>query len=182
MLLTLPAHTARPWISGLSHSALRVFPRPQVRPEFAHFSKACYSTASRTRNRWLKERDSLARDRFSPSLSLISLPRYHSTLPEMSSVSIPAARSVDEYRLLTNVKPTHYDLTVKTDLEKLEFDGFVKIRWVLCLHSVEITTLIMCSISLDVHEETSSISLNTSDLELGKACVQIIPNPHYIYR
>lgn len=36
----------------------------------------------------------------------------------------------DQYRLPTNVKATHYDVTIKTDLEKLTFQGFVKIRYV----------------------------------------------------
>jgi hypothetical protein len=31
-------------------------------------------------------------------------------------------------RLPTDVKPTHYDLTVRTDLEKLVFDGWVTIE------------------------------------------------------
>ena len=37
----------------------------------------------------------------------------------------------DEYRLPTDVKPTHYDLTIRTDLEKLKFDGFVVAQYVL---------------------------------------------------
>ncbi|KAG6813612.1 hypothetical protein H0H92_009229 [Tricholoma furcatifolium] len=56
----------------------------------------------------------------------------------------------DEYRLPLNVKPVHYDVTIKTDLENLEFEGFV-------------------DVSLDVKDETSSITLNTASLELGKA-------------
>ena len=35
-----------------------------------------------------------------------------------------------KYRLPTNVRPTHYDVTVQTDLEKLTFSGFVKIEYV----------------------------------------------------
>lgn len=34
-------------------------------------------------------------------------------------------------RLPTDLIPTHYDLTIRTDLEKLEFHGFVRIRYVL---------------------------------------------------
>lgn len=64
----------------------------------------------------------------------------------------PTTVTRPEYRLPTNVRPTHYDLTIKTDLEKLEFEGFAKI-------------------SLDVLQETSSIVLNTADLELGKASI-----------
>lgn len=36
-----------------------------------------------------------------------------------------------EYRLPTDVKPTHYDVTVRTDLEALKFDGFVIAQCVL---------------------------------------------------
>ncbi len=36
----------------------------------------------------------------------------------------------DPYRLPTNVKPTHYDITIKTDLENLTFQGFVKVEYV----------------------------------------------------
>ncbi|KAF9562157.1 leucyl aminopeptidase [Agrocybe pediades] len=58
----------------------------------------------------------------------------------------------DQYRLPTNVKPTHYDITVKTDLEEHTFQGFVKV-------------------DLDVKSETSIIVLNTSDLVLGDAFI-----------
>lgn len=34
----------------------------------------------------------------------------------------------DEHRLPTTVKPVHYDVTIRTDLEKLEFDGSVTIE------------------------------------------------------
>ncbi|KAF8061516.1 leucyl aminopeptidase [Lyophyllum atratum] len=83
--------------------------------------------------------------------SSISHTRHCSTLPEMSNTP-PAGKKDSEYRLPTNVKPTHYDVTIKTDLEKLEFGGFVKI-------------------SLDVQHDTTSIVLNTADLELGKASI-----------
>lgn len=46
----------------------------------------------------------------------------------MTSLATPGAP--DEYRLPTNVKPTHYDITVKTDLETLAFESFVRIEWV----------------------------------------------------
>ncbi|KAF9036751.1 hypothetical protein BJ165DRAFT_1532853 [Panaeolus papilionaceus] len=68
----------------------------------------------------------------------------------MSATSAPTGKEVDKYRLPTNVKPTHYDVTVKTDLEAETFAGLVKIN-------------------LDVKEDTTSISLNTSELELGRA-------------
>jgi aminopeptidase 2 len=46
----------------------------------------------------------------------------------MSTVLSPDA---EKYRLPTDVKPTDYDVTIRTDLEQLTFDGFVKIRCVL---------------------------------------------------
>ncbi|PPQ65107.1 hypothetical protein CVT24_003068 [Panaeolus cyanescens] len=67
----------------------------------------------------------------------------------MSATTAPT-KDADKYRLPTNVKPSHYDVTVKTDLEALTFAGLVKIN-------------------LDVKEDTNTISLNTSELELGKA-------------
>ncbi|PPQ87694.1 hypothetical protein CVT25_011461 [Psilocybe cyanescens] len=59
----------------------------------------------------------------------------------------------DAYRLPTSVKPIHYDITVKTDLEKLTFEGLAKI-------------------SLEIKTDTSTIVLNASkDLELRKATI-----------
>ncbi|KAF8198250.1 leucyl aminopeptidase [Mycena galopus ATCC 62051] len=60
----------------------------------------------------------------------------------------------DKYRLPTNVKPSHYDLTFWTDLELLEFGGFV-------------------TVDLDILEEAAAIVLNCSDdLKLGDATVR----------
>lgn len=42
--------------------------------------------------------------------------------------SLTAAGSSDEYRLPTNIKPTHYDVAIKTDLENLIFEGYVRIE------------------------------------------------------
>lgn len=39
-------------------------------------------------------------------------------------------RHTEEYRLPTNVKPIHYDVTIRTDLVNSTFDGFVKIEYV----------------------------------------------------
>ncbi|EIW81938.1 hypothetical protein CONPUDRAFT_81582 [Coniophora puteana RWD-64-598 SS2] len=57
------------------------------------------------------------------------------------------AASKDGHRLPTDVRPTHYDLVVRTDLEKEVFQGIVKI-------------------SLDVTTETSTLVFNTTDLDL----------------
>ncbi|CAE7227454.1 unnamed protein product [Rhizoctonia solani] len=58
-----------------------------------------------------------------------------------------ASKSPAEYRLPTNVRPTHYDLTIQTDLEALTFKGFV-------------------IVDLDILEETKIITFNSSELIL----------------
>lgn len=47
----------------------------------------------------------------------------------MSTKSV-ADSEANEYRLPTNVKPIHYDLIIRTDLDNFQFEGFVKIRCV----------------------------------------------------
>lgn len=39
----------------------------------------------------------------------------------------------DAHRLPLDVRPVHYDLTVRTDLEKLQFDGSISIQCVIYL-------------------------------------------------
>ncbi|KAJ1310324.1 hypothetical protein OPQ81_007063 [Rhizoctonia solani] len=66
----------------------------------------------------------------------------------MSTPAQPeASKPSEEYRLPTNVRPTHYDLTIQTDLEALIFKGFV-------------------IVDLDILEETSTITFNSSELIL----------------
>ncbi|KAE9406413.1 hypothetical protein BT96DRAFT_963515 [Gymnopus androsaceus JB14] len=76
--------------------------------------------------------------------SILSLTRT----AKMSTVA-----SDSKFRLPTNVKPTHYDLIVQTDLDQLKFSGTV-------------------TVSLDVKEETSKIVMNCTKLKLGQATVQ----------
>ncbi|KIM28783.1 hypothetical protein M408DRAFT_8575 [Serendipita vermifera MAFF 305830] len=59
---------------------------------------------------------------------------------------------IDPYRLPCNVKPLHYNLVIKTDLEALKFEGHV-------------------AIDLVILEETSTIVLNCADLELEQVSV-----------
>lgn len=47
------------------------------------------------------------------------------TLARMSSAVSAPTQPAEKYRLPTNVRPTHYDLTVRTDLKGLKFDGYV---------------------------------------------------------
>lgn len=63
-------------------------------------------------------------------------------------MSTPADSKVsDPYRLPKNIKPVHYSLLVRTDLDALEFQGRV-------------------AIELDVLEETSTVSLNVAKLDI----------------
>ena len=52
---------------------------------------------------------------------------------KLAVMSTAAATAPDpkEYRLPTNVKATHYDITIKTDLENLTFNGIAKVRYAL---------------------------------------------------
>ncbi|EIN08063.1 hypothetical protein PUNSTDRAFT_126849 [Punctularia strigosozonata HHB-11173 SS5] len=68
-------------------------------------------------------------------------------------VSASSAAAPQDFRLPTAVRPSHYDVTIRTDLEKLTFDGFVKIN-------------------LDVKAETSTLVFNSSDLNLGNITLQ----------
>ena len=51
-----------------------------------------------------------------------------SILGQMDTSAVQSAKHADRYRLPTNVKPVHYDLTIRTDLKNLKFDGYVIIR------------------------------------------------------
>jgi hypothetical protein len=57
---------------------------------------------------------------------------FHNSHPVLSAMSSETpAKSADAYRLPTNVKPTHYDITLRTDLKEETFGGAVKIKYVL---------------------------------------------------
>jgi hypothetical protein len=56
---------------------------------------------------------------------------FHHT-PPVSAFNM-SEKALDHYRLPTDVRPRHYDLTIRTDLEKERFAGFVKIECVMCL-------------------------------------------------
>ncbi|OBZ75470.1 Aminopeptidase 1 [Grifola frondosa] len=89
-----------------------------------------------------------------PSLSrLCPYIRNHSTAAShitMASFTPPSPPDDQaNYRLPTSVKPTHYNLTVRTDLVNSKFDGTVEIL-------------------LDVNTETSTVVLNTADLNIGE--------------
>ncbi|KAI0789033.1 hypothetical protein BC629DRAFT_1582206 [Irpex lacteus] len=68
----------------------------------------------------------------------------------MAGGPIEPTKPAADFRLPTDVKPKHYDVTVRTDLEKLTFDGYVITH-------------------LEVLKETSKIVFNSSKLTLGHA-------------
>ncbi|KAH8983497.1 leucyl aminopeptidase [Lactarius akahatsu] len=68
----------------------------------------------------------------------------------------------DHYRLPTDVRPRHYDLTIRTDLEKEIFTGFVKI-------------------DLDIVKATKVIIFNaTAELLLGPATLALTPSSTHL--
>ena len=54
----------------------------------------------------------------------------HSTSPSSATSTSDMAPTEADYRLPTNVKPTHYDLTVRTDITAAKFDGVVTVQYV----------------------------------------------------
>ncbi|KEP46602.1 putative AAP1-alanine/arginine aminopeptidase, partial [Rhizoctonia solani 123E] len=66
---------------------------------------------------------------------------------------------MDEYRLPTSVRPTHYDLTIQTDLDSLVFKGYI-------------------SIDLDVLEETTNITFNSLNLVLHEDSLTVSSDAH----
>ncbi|KAH8986246.1 leucyl aminopeptidase [Lactarius hatsudake] len=68
----------------------------------------------------------------------------------------------DHYRLPTEVRPRHYDLTIRTDLEKEKFTGFVKI-------------------DLDIVKATKVITFNAAaELLLGPATLALTPSSTHL--
>ena len=55
---------------------------------------------------------------------------HHPSIPVSSAMS--SKKPLDHYRLPTDVRPRHYDLTIRTDLEKEKFSGFVRIECAWC--------------------------------------------------
>ncbi|GJJ10179.1 hypothetical protein Clacol_004405 [Clathrus columnatus] len=60
-----------------------------------------------------------------------------------------------QFRLPINVKPVHYDLLIKTDLEKLEFYGTVSVQYD----------------NLDIWSDTKSLTFNSSKLSIASVTV-----------
>ncbi|KAF8311310.1 leucyl aminopeptidase [Clavulina sp. PMI_390] len=62
-----------------------------------------------------------------------------------------AAKPID-YRLPTNTRPTHYDLTIETDLEELKFYGYA-------------------IIDIDILADTDSITFNAAEIDFTDATI-----------
>ncbi|KAI0259093.1 leucyl aminopeptidase [Gloeopeniophorella convolvens] len=73
----------------------------------------------------------------------------------ISASFMSSEKAPDHYRLPTDVRPKHYDLTIRTDLEKEAFSGFV-------------------NIDLDIVNATKSITFNAAEgLKLGSAILAV---------
>jgi aminopeptidase 2 len=71
------------------------------------------------------------------------------------------------FRLPIVARPTHYDLTICTDLEKLSFEGFVAIQ---CVRASALVSVMLNAGRLDVHAETSLLEFHLGEgLRLGLA-------------
>jgi aminopeptidase 2 len=69
------------------------------------------------------------------------------------------------FRLPKVARPTHYDLTICTDLEKLSFEGFVAIQ---CVRASEHVSVMLNAARLDVLAGTSLLELHLGEgLRLG---------------
>ena len=81
-----------------------------------------------------------------------------------------ATSSVYENRdiLPSNVKPTHYDIELKPDLNAFTFAGTVKIK-----QRNHCTSSFISLSSIEVTEATKSISLNSQEMSDFKATVTI---------
>jgi hypothetical protein len=56
--------------------------------------------------------------------------RRFSSVTNMASSTLSTDKVPEDYRLPLDVRPTHYDVTIWTDLDKEIFNGFVKIEYV----------------------------------------------------
>ncbi|KAH9974690.1 peptidase family M1-domain-containing protein [Lactifluus volemus] len=71
-------------------------------------------------------------------------------------------KALDHYRLPTDVRPRHYDLTIRTDLEKERFFGFVKID----LDIVKATKVVTFNSAIELELVPSTLVLASSGGEL----------------
>jgi hypothetical protein len=76
-------------------------------------------------------------------------------------------KAIDHYRLPTDLRPRHYDLIIRTDLEKEKFSGFVKIQ---CAYCYLLHILVSSLASLDILKATKVVTFNAAaELNLRQA-------------
>lgn len=112
-----PSGLCTPHVGARKYSSVVAFPTHDTRRD------------SVTQSKRGAQRQSLANCRLSQLGPISALPSpqlRHCSSAHMSSLAKPGAP--DEYRLPTNVKPVHYNVTIKTDLEDQTFEGFVRIE------------------------------------------------------
>ncbi|GJJ10170.1 hypothetical protein Clacol_004396 [Clathrus columnatus] len=79
-----------------------------------------------------------------------------------------------QFRLPTEVKPIHYDIVIKTDLEKLEFQGIVIIEYIhgqLPLYLCNLTLTLFGLSSLNVKSDTRSLTFNSTNICITSVAV-----------
>lgn len=107
----------------------------------------------------------------SSSSPLHNIQRSYCTFESMAptATSAPPKVSADEHRLPLDVKPLHYDITVRTDLEKLVFDGSVSVQCVVVIDPLNQTGVLIAILllRLEVLKETSTIVFHTSQQKLN---------------
>lgn len=96
------------------------------------------------------------------------------------STRMSSSQPATSFRLPTNVKPSHYDLTIVTDLDTLSFEGVVTVKYSPHIPPHRFSSQI--NHSLDVKEDSSTIVLNTDDLQIGAAFVVDLGSPFNILK
>jgi len=81
-------------------------------------------------------------------------------------------KAIDHYRLPTDLRPRHYDLTIRTDLQKENFSGFVKIE---CANKCYLSRFFESRVtSLDVLKATNVVTFNAAtELNLGHSTLVV---------
>ncbi|KAI9451359.1 leucyl aminopeptidase [Lactarius psammicola] len=82
----------------------------------------------------------------------------------------------DHYRLPTEVRPRHYDLTIRTDLEKEKFTGFVKID----LEIVKATKVVTFNAAAELLLSPATLVLASPDTSLAPTETKFDPSTERI--
>lgn len=110
-------------LSTRASHTLQVFPRSQWAVNSRHSAGRSLVTGIYNRN--LQHRLSVC----------YPIRHYCSHLQDIVMAPPTSNENPDQYRLPTDVKPLHYDVVIKTDLEALTFQGVVKVRYVVAIAS-----------------------------------------------